>query len=81
MEDRPRNLKTMLSDAKDTSELMVDLAYAADVLHEAMTVDLPEGPCFPIDLQELPFRHVAAAVPRVKLSEWKENAPGLNIAS
>jgi uncharacterized protein with PhoU and TrkA domain len=29
MEDRPRNLKTMLSQAKDTSETMVDLAYAA----------------------------------------------------
>ena len=29
MDDRPRNLKTMLSEAKDTSELMVDLAYAA----------------------------------------------------
>ena len=29
MDDKPRNLKTMLSDAKDTSELMVDLAYAA----------------------------------------------------
>jgi uncharacterized protein with PhoU and TrkA domain len=29
MEDRPRNLKTMLSEAKDASELMVDLAYAA----------------------------------------------------
>ncbi len=29
MEDKPRNLKTMLSEAKDTSELMVDLAYAA----------------------------------------------------
>jgi uncharacterized protein with PhoU and TrkA domain len=29
MEDRPRNLKTMLSEAKDTSETMVDLAYAA----------------------------------------------------
>jgi len=29
MEDRPRNLRTMLSDAKNTSELMVDLAYAA----------------------------------------------------
>lgn len=28
-EDRPRNLKTMLSEAKDTSELMVDLGYAA----------------------------------------------------
>ena len=27
--DRPRNLKAMLSDAKDTSELMVDLAYAS----------------------------------------------------
>jgi uncharacterized protein with PhoU and TrkA domain len=29
MDDRPRNLKTMLAEAKDTSELMVDLAYAA----------------------------------------------------
>ncbi len=29
MEDRPPNLRTMLSEAKDTSELMVDLAYAA----------------------------------------------------
>ena len=29
MEDRPRTLKAMLARAKDTSELMVDLAYAA----------------------------------------------------
>ncbi len=29
MEDRPRNLKAMLAAAKDASELMVDLAYAA----------------------------------------------------
>src|SRR3954464_14426052 len=29
MDERPRNLKTMLSEAKDTSELMVDLGYAA----------------------------------------------------
>src|SRR5438067_5444001 len=29
MDDRPRNLKAMLSEAKDTSELMIDLAYAA----------------------------------------------------
>src|SRR4051795_3070457 len=29
MDDRPRNLKAMLSEAKDVSELMVDLAYAA----------------------------------------------------
>src|SRR3954471_25038365 len=29
MDDRPRNLKDMLSEAKDTSELMIDLAYAA----------------------------------------------------
>ncbi len=29
MDDRPRNLKTMLSEAKDTSELMFDLAYAS----------------------------------------------------
>jgi uncharacterized protein with PhoU and TrkA domain len=28
-EDRPRNLKDMLAEAKNTSELMVDLAYAA----------------------------------------------------
>ena len=29
MDERPRSLKAMLSEAKDTSELMVDLAYAA----------------------------------------------------
>ena len=29
MDDKPRNLRVMLSEAKDTSELMVDLAYAA----------------------------------------------------
>ncbi len=29
MEDKPRNLREMLAEAKDTSELMVDLAYAA----------------------------------------------------
>src|SRR2546421_4755032 len=29
MDDRPRNLKTMLSEAKDASELMIDLAYAS----------------------------------------------------
>src|SRR5688500_11624214 len=29
MDDKPRTLKAMLSEAKDTSELMVDLAYAA----------------------------------------------------
>ena len=29
MEERPRNLKAMLSEAKDTSELMVDLGYAS----------------------------------------------------
>src|SRR5262250_1764045 len=29
MDDKPRNLKDMLSEAKDTSELMVDLGYAA----------------------------------------------------
>ncbi|HEX9683022.1 MAG TPA: TrkA C-terminal domain-containing protein [Acidimicrobiales bacterium] len=29
MDDRPRNLKTMLAEAKDTSELMVDLAYGS----------------------------------------------------
>ena len=29
MDDKPRNLRTMLSEAKDTSELMVDLAYTA----------------------------------------------------
>src|SRR5207237_2333924 len=28
-DDQPRTLKAMLSEAKDTSELMVDLAYAA----------------------------------------------------
>ena len=54
-EDQPRNLKTMLSEAKDTSELMVDLAYAAlffgDVrmanevhaLEEPYTLRVPTG--------------------------------------
>src|SRR5438270_1963186 len=29
MDDRPRNLKSLLSEAKDTTRLMIDLAYAA----------------------------------------------------
>ena len=29
MDDRPRNLREMLAEAKDSSELMVDLAYAS----------------------------------------------------
>ena len=29
MDDKPRNLRSMLTEAKDTSELMVDLAYAS----------------------------------------------------
>ena len=29
MDDKPRNLKTLLAEAKDAAELMVDLAYAA----------------------------------------------------
>ena len=29
MDDKPRNLRSLLAEAKDTSELMVDLAYAA----------------------------------------------------
>ena len=29
MDDRPRSLRAMLAEAKDTSEIMVDLAYAA----------------------------------------------------
>jgi uncharacterized protein with PhoU and TrkA domain len=29
MDDKPRNLRAMLADVKDLSELMVDLAYAA----------------------------------------------------
>ena len=29
MEETPRNLRIMLAEAKDTSELMVDLAYAS----------------------------------------------------
>ncbi|MCP5029876.1 MAG: potassium channel protein [Actinomycetia bacterium] len=29
MDDKPRNLRALLAEAKDTSELMVDLAYAA----------------------------------------------------
>ena len=29
MDERPRNLKAMLSEAKDLSETMVDIAYAS----------------------------------------------------
>ena len=29
MDDKPRNLRAMLAKAKDTSELIVDLAYAS----------------------------------------------------
>jgi len=46
MDDKPRNLKTMLAEAKDTSELMVDLAYAAlyfdDSAMAESVVDLEE---------------------------------------
>ena len=35
MDDRPRNLRTLLSEAKDISELMVDIAYAALYYAEA----------------------------------------------
>lgn len=39
MDDRPRNLKTLLSEAKDTSELMVDLAYASLFFADAEMAD------------------------------------------
>src|SRR3954462_7372819 len=45
MDDRPRNLKDMLSEAKDTSELMIDLASAAlyfedpDMAEEVMELE------------------------------------------
>src|SRR5437660_1007850 len=43
MDDRPRNLKTMLSEAKDTSELMVDLASASVYFgHPAMAEEVDE---------------------------------------
>jgi uncharacterized protein with PhoU and TrkA domain len=46
MDDKPRNLKAMLAEAKDTSELMVDLSYAAiffdDEAMAAAVVDLEE---------------------------------------
>ncbi len=35
MDDKPRNLKAMLSEAKDTSELMIDLGYAAVYFSDA----------------------------------------------
>src|SRR4051812_17158432 len=38
-DDQPRNLKAMLSEAKDTSELMVDLAYAALFFGESGMAD------------------------------------------
>lgn len=39
MDDRPRNLKAMLVEAKDTSELMVDLAYTALFFDDADMAD------------------------------------------
>lgn len=39
MDDRPRNLKAMLSEAKNTSELMVDLAYASLLYAESDMAD------------------------------------------
>ncbi len=45
MDERPRNLRHMLSEAKDTSELMLDLAYAAlyfgdqDMAEEVMDLE------------------------------------------
>lgn len=39
MDYRPRNLKTMLSEAKDTSELMIDLSYAAVYFGDAAMAD------------------------------------------
>ena len=38
-DDQPRTLKAMLSEAKDTSELMVDLAYAALFFGDAQMAD------------------------------------------
>ena len=48
MDDRPRNLREMLAEAKDSSELMIDLAYAAlyfgdpDMAEEVGYVRLPQ---------------------------------------
>ena len=43
MDDRPRNLRTLLSEAKDISELMVDIAYAALYYGEAdMVAEIDE---------------------------------------
>ncbi len=39
MDDKPRNLRTLLAEAKDISELMVDIAYAALYYGEADMVD------------------------------------------
>ncbi len=51
MDDRPRNLKTMLSEAKDTSELMIDLGYAAVYFGDlAMAEEVDE---LEVDLSDL----------------------------
>ena len=39
MDDKPRNLRTLLAEAKDTSELMVDLAYAAVYFNDPEMAD------------------------------------------
>lgn len=40
MDEKPRNLKAMISEAKDTSEIMIDLADAALFLLDTGQVDL-----------------------------------------
>jgi len=40
-DDPPRDLKSMLSEAKGTSELMVDLAYAGLFFGDAQMADRP----------------------------------------
>jgi len=39
MDEKPRNLKAMISEAKDTSEIMIDLADAALFLSDAGMAD------------------------------------------
>ena len=43
MDDRPRNLREMLAEAKDMSELMVDLAYAAVFFSDPDMADEVDG--------------------------------------
>ena len=72
MDDIPRTLRAMLAEAKDTSELMVDLAYASvyfDDPHMAEEVDELEQDKLPAT-QRVPVYLVPEVYLRGKHEEY-----------